>query len=193
MQRQSLHKTWLAMRSRCSNNTKNPNYIRYAGRGISVCRRWNDTSRRPRQGKGGSAPTIGFLNFLEDMGPTWFEGATIDRIDNDGDYTPENCQWLTAEENSRKRIKDSGNPENNRERVDAGTHHFIGPSINKKRISEGTHNFLGSDNNKRRLLEGIHPSQNKIICGYCSKNISKANYARWHGMMCKHYREGMNV
>lgn len=190
MLKKALHKTWLALRSRCSKNTKNPNYTRYAGRGISVCQRWNDTSRSSRQGKGGSSPTRGFLNFLEDMGLTWFEGATIDRIDNDGDYTPENCRWVTKSENSRKRIEDSGNPENNKERVNAGTHHFIGPTINKRRISDGTHNFLGSDSNKKRLLEGTHPSQNKVICEFCTKSISKSNYIRWHGKQCKHQQEG---
>ena len=83
------HKSWSSMKWRCLN----PNATRYdnwGGRGITICDRW-------LQPKG-----QGFINFLEDMGERP-EGMTLDRIDNDGNYEPDNCRWATAsEQNSNK-------------------------------------------------------------------------------------------
>jgi hypothetical protein len=81
--------TWQDMRYRC-NNPNHQSYKRYGGRGIKVCDRWQGRS--------------GFKNFLQDMGKRPSNKYSIDRIDNDGDYTPDNCRWADSRTQSHNHI-----------------------------------------------------------------------------------------
>lgn len=78
--------TWREMKRRCLDPGR-PDFRWYGARGVQVTPRWLGPE--------------GFLNFLEDLGERP-DGHTLDRVDSDGHYEPENCQWLDLGENCRR-------------------------------------------------------------------------------------------
>ena len=79
------YNSYIGMKQRCY-YVNHKFYENYGGRGIIMCDRWLES----------------FNNFLEDMGERP-EGCTIDRINSDGNYTPDNCRWSTTSEQSKNR------------------------------------------------------------------------------------------
>jgi len=84
--RTGIYSSWESMKRRCLYKPHMA-YANYGGRGITVCDKW-----------------LNFSGFLEDMGDTWKEGLSIDRIDNNKGYSKDNCKWSTdLEQGQNKR------------------------------------------------------------------------------------------
>jgi hypothetical protein len=112
----AAYSKWVGMKTRC----KNPNshvWKHYGGRGITVCSRWLGRD--------------GFRNFYADMGEP--NGLTIDRIDNDKGYSPDNCKWSTMKEQAANKRKRTLNPNTVRQRyMSTGlSYHLVYLRINR--------------------------------------------------------------
>jgi hypothetical protein len=84
------YKAWAGMKMRCFNPNDSA-FIDYGARGITVCDRWSSS----------------FQNFLADMGRRPSDEHSLDRINNDGPYAPDNCRWATRSQQSSNRRKPS--------------------------------------------------------------------------------------
>ena len=92
LSRTLAYNSWKKMVDRCT-NPDNLDYGGYGGRGITVCERWLDV-----------------VNFYDDMGERK-KGWSIERIDVDGNYTPDNCFWIPMKYQAKNRRKWSHTPE----------------------------------------------------------------------------------
>ena len=81
MTKHPLYRKWNSMMQRCYNDTQE-RYYRYGGRGIIVCNEWHDVKK--------------FVEWSEKNG--YQEGLSIERINNNGNYEPSNCKWVTLQE-----------------------------------------------------------------------------------------------
>lgn len=135
-----LYNAWKNMRRRCD-NPKTGFYKNYGGRGISVCDDWKNSFNS-------------FLNWALNNG--WQEGLTLDRIDNEGDYAPDNCQWITRSDQLRNRRNNRYVTFNGRTKVAADWAERLGLSYSAflKRLNK----WGDSD---RVILEPIHENQRR--------------------------------
>ena len=85
LRKHPLYNTWHHMMSRCY-NSNNKSYEDYGGRGIKVCQRWHNMK-----------------NFIADVGKKQDEKLTIERINNNKGYSPNNCKWAYMIEQSRNK------------------------------------------------------------------------------------------
>lgn len=105
-------RSWDGMLQRCTNQ-RDPRYKDYGGRGITVCERW-----------------LKFENFLADMGERPAE-TSIDRVDNSGNYTPDNCRWAT-------RVQQQNNMRRNHLVTFEGETHTVAEWVRIKAIKHAT-------------------------------------------------------
>ena len=82
-----IYHSWIAMRRRCDPTVEPERNARWAGRGITVCKEWNDSFE--------VFETWALANGYQ-------PGLSIDRVNNDGNYEPGNCQWVTRSVNSKR-------------------------------------------------------------------------------------------
>ena len=85
MKNHHLYSVWKSMKERC-NNPKTNRYKYYGLKGISVCARWNK-----------------FSGFFADMGASYSQGLTLDRLNNNKNYCKSNCKWSSPKEQARNR------------------------------------------------------------------------------------------
>ena len=146
-----LRQTWTDIRRRCY-LSESKDFRWYGAKGIKVCDRWTS-----------------FDHFYADMLPGYFEGATIDRVNSAGDYTPENCQWLTRFENTSRAHK--------------------GKKVSQEQIDKTRLKQLGrkhSEDAKNLMKEKAKAwRKEKVHCIYCNRYFDKANFSKSHGEKCK--------
>lgn len=109
-----IYEAWHSMKGRCYTPT-NSRFKHYGGRGIIVCERWK----------------CSFINFLEDMGASYFDGAQMNRIDNNGNYEPSNCKWSD-------RFEQANNKTNNRRLISMGYNLTLAQWVRKTGLAANT-------------------------------------------------------
>ena len=145
--RNRLYQIWIDMRSRC-NNKNLKCYYNYGGRGIKVCEEWDDYQS--------------FYNWSMNNG--YMDELTIDRIDVNGNYEPNNCKWST-------KLEQENNRRNNRFSYYNSEKMTI---ADFKRITGISRNFITNNLNKNKTFDEIKREYDEIIsnCSIPSKYSS---------------------
>lgn len=134
-----IYKIWQGLRQRC-NNPNDKSYKAYGGRGIKVCEEWDKDS-------------AAFVRWALENG--YADNLSIDRIDVDGDYCPENCHWATPTEQSRnKRVQKSSKTGINGVHYEPERHKYRAVIyIANKRIDLGRYETIEQAAEERRKAE----------------------------------------
>lgn len=151
------------MISRC-HNPKDKDFPNYGGRGISVCDRWQS-----------------FNVFIADMGPKP-EGMSLDRIDVNGDYCPENCRWASALQQGR-------NKRNNRWVTILGERYIVAEAARLFGIPETT---LSRWHKEGRNLDSLARTRNKRIY-YDGKTMTLPEWSKHTGVPYTRLKWRLNV
>ena len=132
---------WSAMRQRCENKN-DANYKNYGGRGVSVCERWHD-----------------FEIFIADMGKRPNKKSTIDRIDNDKGYSPENCVWTgrTNQSRNQRLRKDNTTGHKGVYKISGKEAYFSKITVNRKS------HYLGYFKSKEEAIEARQKAEAKYF------------------------------
>lgn len=144
-----LHTVWSAIKQRCYNK-KSTNYKHYGERGIELCSDWED-----------------FLSFYDwSLKNGYKKGLSIDRIDNDKSYSPDNCQWITISENTAKANR------HNVRRKTKYTYYAVSPSGQKYEFAnaaEFSRKHKLNSNGVRRVARGERKTYKGWKFGYTDK------------------------
>lgn len=163
-------------------NEKCPEYTRYGKRGITVSEEWKV-----------------FDNFYNEMSPSYFLGTgkdspSLDRVDNDGDYTLLNCRWITRGENSRKANKGRKHSEEHRQKISKSKEGKPSPKRGKtynphseetkRKMRESNLGQIRSEETKERISLSLKGRKIvKIKCSSCQQEIGANNFSR-HLLKC---------